>query len=100
MKRFFLDDIRRIGDVYNPFGVWKDAIIIRSYDEFISTDFSGEFIVSFDHDLGTDKTGFDCLKYLLYSGFIPVEVKFHSANHIGVANMKALWESYRKSLTL
>lgn len=55
MKKLYLDDLRSVP---------KGFILVRSYTEFIfyiQQNGLPDFI-SFDHDLGTDKSGFDCAK--------------------------------------
>lgn len=59
MKQLYLDDIRIPEDPEN----WD---IVRSYEEFVEYIFANGIpdFISFDHDLGTEKTGYDCAKFL------------------------------------
>jgi len=102
MKKLFIDDIRRPEDVYNyPNSVgW---VVARSYDEtirLIETHGIPE-IISFDHDLGTEKTGYDIAKYLIDKIFIdqlalPDNFTYfiHSANPVGRQNIQQLLDRY------
>ena len=108
MKKIYLDDVRTPVD--------NDWVVVRSYDEFVEkiTEIGLENIelISLDHDLGdtamaewhrnvyhnyqlnydniTEKTGMDCVKWLVEQGMngAPVsEVVVHSANAIGSDDM-------------
>lgn len=56
--------------------------------------------VSFDHDLGGDRTGLDFAHYLIQldldKGTMPINFNFdvHSANPVGTENIEALLERY------
>jgi hypothetical protein len=90
--RLFLDDER--------FPVENDWIIIRNYNDFvwiISTR-GIPYEISFDHDLGENKTGYDCAKYLMDKMFedfdreicvIPPQYYVHSQNPVGAENIRA-----------
>lgn len=117
---------RRIGQrnlVYKE-GNW---VIVRNYDQFVEylktcNDLRDIEVVSFDHDLGPDhyiidgskeaweeyhgienreKTGLDCLKYLLecYMFFsVPLpELLFHTMNLVGLENMESLAKGWKKA---
>jgi hypothetical protein len=115
-KLIYLDDVR------TP--IEKDWIVVRNYDEFVGkvTEIGLENIdlISLDHDLGdsamkewhtnvyhnfkldynniTEKTGMDCTKWLVeqwMDGKPVVEVKIHSANAIGSANMMGYVNNYK-----
>lgn len=114
----FLDDVR------TPITSNIKWVIVRSYDEFVSkiTELGLENIklISLDHDLGdtameewhnnvyhnftldynniTEKTGMDCAKWLVekwMDGAPVCEVKVHSANAIGSANMMGYINNYK-----
>jgi hypothetical protein len=116
MKKIYLDDVRTPVD--------KDWIVVRSYDEFVSTvmyiGLENIELISLDHDLGdtamaewhrnvyhnytldynniTEKTGMDCAKWLVdqwLEGSPVVEVVVHSANAIGSANIMGYINNYR-----
>lgn len=101
--KIYLDDLRDL-----PKGFAKGWVIARSYDKFIElikwaieTEFTITDI-SFDHDLGEEKSGFDCLKWFLeYADskeldLSEVTITFHTANTVGRMNMESLWNTYRK----
>lgn len=91
MKMIFLDDLRIPSDIYST-GDW---VVIRSYAEFVeyATENHAEIdLISFDHDLGTDKTGYDAVcfvEYLVREGKFPNCETFlaHSANPSGRAKI-------------
>lgn len=114
----YLDDVR------TPITSNIRWVIVRSYDEFVSkiTELGLENIklISLDHDLGdtaisewhnnvyhnfildynniTEKTGMDCTKWLVekwMDGEPICEVKVHSANAIGSANMMGYINNYK-----
>ena len=118
-KRIYLDDIRTPVDL--------DWIVSRNYDQFVAViQFYGlENIetISLDHDLGdtamveyysnvqpnysldysniTEKTGYDCCKFLVEESLatnqpIP-QVYIHSANPIGSGNMMGYINNYYKN---
>jgi hypothetical protein len=115
-KYIYLDDVRT---PYDP--RWT---VVRNYDEFVAkiTEIGLDNIelISLDHDLGdtammewhtnvyhnfkldynniTEKTGMDCTKWLVeqwMNGSPVCEVKIHSANAIGSANMMGYINNYR-----
>lgn len=117
MIRIYLDDVRTPVDKEN----W---VIVRNYDEFVSTimyhGLDNIELISLDHDLGdtamaewhrnvyhnyelnydniTEKTGMDCVKWLVnqwMDGAPVVDVVVHSANAIGSANMMGYINNYR-----
>lgn len=89
--KLFLDDIRRTPEDY-----------LRVYDytqfvEFIKTKGLPNFI-SFDHDLGEGKTGYDCAKFLVefcmdYDLKLP-EFTVHSQNPVGKENIEKLFLNF------
>lgn len=112
----YLDDVRTPNDPR-----WT---VVRSYDEFVAKvieiGFDNIELISLDHDLGdsamvewhtnvatnfqlnydniTEKTGMDCAKWLVdqwMGGARVVEVKVHSANAIGAANIMGYVNNYR-----
>lgn len=122
MYKLYLDDIRDPRNTY-PTTSNSEWVIARSYDEFVKTiETKGmPFLISFDHDLGkehyigaslgkpidyskyTEKTGMDCVKWLVNYCMDNFAVRFpvcnvHSANPIGAENMTAYIESYERSI--
>lgn len=121
--KLFLDDLRlpqQVNWVEMPLGPW---VIVRSYDEFVKVVKSAGLpsFVSFDHDLSqehypvgpiteidyrkyTEKTGFDCAKWLCEycmdrrMDFPNYQV--HSMNPVGRENIKSYIESYRSAREL
>src|SRR5690606_9463716 len=91
VNKLFLDDIREPLD-----DTWY---IVRSYNEFVSyIETKGiPYWMSLDHDLGEEKTGNDCLKYLLKyikkridnQEEVPEQIFYsiHSQNPVGAKNM-------------
>ena len=79
----FLDDER---DWYEFVEGW---ITVRSYEECISVLQKETIdILSLDHDLGTEKTGYDVLLWIeeqvkLNSFIPPREIRVHTANPVG-----------------
>ena len=116
MKRIYLDDVRTPID--------KDWVVVRNYDQFILTvqeiGLANIGVISLDHDLGdsamsewhtnvyhnyrldydiiTEKTGYDCAKWLVeqwLNGEAVCDVYTHSANAIGSANIMGYINNYR-----
>jgi len=114
----YLDDVR------TPITSNIRWVIVRSYDEFVSKinelGLENIKLISLDHDLGdtaikewhnnvyhnftldynniTEKTGMDCTKRLVekwMDGAPVCEVKVHSANAIGSANMMGYINNYK-----
>ena len=115
-QKIYLDDVRTPHD--------KSWIVVRNYEEFVSTvthiGLENIELISLDHDLGdsamkewlhgvvrnyeinydniTEKTGMDCTKWLVnqwMDGQPAVDVVVHSANAIGSANMMGYINNYR-----
>jgi len=123
MKQYiYLDDVRTpaqgVGDDNQP---W---VVVRSYDEFVEKvnkiGLDNIQAISLDHDLGdtavsewknnvyhnykldydniTEKTGYDCAKWLVEQWMDDkpvVTVMTHSANAIGSANIMGYINNYR-----
>lgn len=102
MKGLFLDDERQPLNAY-----WVEYpndvewTIVRNYEEFVAAVSNSEFdLISFDHDLGTDKSGYDCVKYFTeqhQQGLIAYTPKmyFHTQNPVGRNNMSMVWNRYK-----
>ena len=81
-------------------------IVVRTYDEFCKLIDTLEKIteVSFDHDLGTEKTGMDCLKYMVEldmdNNILSEDLIWnaHTANPCGRDNMDSYINSYLNSI--
>lgn len=77
----------------------RDWLVARCYqdavDYFIQYVTKGFDIISLDHDLGEDKTGYDFLKFILFfvrdypEHLDNTTILCHSANPVGKANIEA-----------
>lgn len=99
-----------IDDVRNPFDDIKiktmdlseyDLVWIKSYDEviqFLQTEWPD--IIDFDHDLGTEQTGYDIAKYIvnicLDKNYKLPEFYCHSANPCGKENILSLLQNFKE----
>ena len=82
-----------------------DWVVVRSYIEAIEyvTAYGCPVYISFDHDLGTEKSGLDFAKWLVdkdldFHNWIPLNFEFnvHSANPVGSTNIKHYLDHYLK----
>jgi hypothetical protein len=109
--RIFIDDIRepkieefdyiiRHYDALNS--LLEEITLIRLGEEHYYIKY-----VSFDHDLGTEKSGYDCCKLLIdydmVYGILDEDFTFnvHSANPVGKENIESLlnnWLKFRQEL--
>ena len=99
LKRYYiyLDDTRSLPSLFD--------IVVKSYDEFVDlvrmrgSGISDSFI-SFDHDLGEGKNGYDCAKFLvewcIEHGYEVPQYDIHSANPVGRKNIESIFETYKK----
>lgn len=96
MKKLYLDDVR------NPYT--EDWTLVRSYEEFTQhiMDNGVPDEVSFDHDLGTDMTGYDAVKWLgdycIEKGMPFPKCYVHSANPVGKANILSFIKFINKNV--
>lgn len=97
MYSLFIDDERFPPD-HN-----SDWIIVRTYEAGVEAvkKYGSPSFVSFDHDLGDGKTGYDFAKFLVDSDIdnsyiMPEDFNFyvHSQNPIGKKNIEELLNSY------
>jgi translation initiation factor 2 alpha subunit (eIF-2alpha) len=92
--KLFVDDLRD-----PPDSSW---VVARSYNEAIDKLKTGEVeILSLDHDLGLDLTGYDIISWLekkIYRDEMksPKEILVHSANPVGVENIKRAIKSIER----
>ena len=94
--KLFIDDER------DPIG--DDWVIVRSYDEAISKikELGCPGFISFDHDLGEGKNGFEIAKELvemLLDGVIKIEdgsfdFYVHSQNPVGKENIRSFLNNF------
>lgn len=99
MRRFYIyiDDLREKPGYYDK--------QFRDYDSFeLYVKCIGDCIsnchISFDHDLGEGKSGYDCAKFLvnwcIENGYEVPTYTIHSANPVGAENIKSVFETYEK----
>lgn len=94
--KIFLDDQRDLP-------IWaKDWVLVRTYDECIELLKTTQVEeISLDHDLGTEKTGYDIVKYLeerVMTTDYKIRVYCHSANPIGRNNIVLAIHNINKHL--
>ena len=86
----YIDDIR----LPSNFNNFHTIYLVRSYNEAIdfiqNKSFNYEVYISFDHDLGEDKSGYDIAKYLVENQISIAGFKVHSANPVGVQKMRSI----------
>ena len=103
--KLFLDDERfppKSWDLNN-----EKYLIARTYDEAVHIVSKHGFpsFISFDHDLGEEKTGLDFAKWLVATdlampGFLSgMQFTVHSQNPIGKRNIECLLMNYLNKLT-
>lgn len=84
--KIFLDDLREAPQGY---------VTARTYEECIELLKNNEVeVLSLDHDLGTDKTGYDVCLWLAENEYFIPEIYIHSANPVGQMNMTQLLNRY------
>ena len=99
MRRFYiyLDDLREKPGYYDR--------QFRDYDSFVNYIMTIGYTVanchiSFDHDLGEGKNGYDCAKWLvnwcMEHGYGVPTYTIHSANPVGSENIKSVFDTYYK----
>jgi len=88
----YLDDLRP-----TPEG-FERVYDYEGFTEFITQNGLPDFI-SFDHDLGEGKTGYDCAKWLveycLDNQLLFSDFSVHSQNPVGKENIEKLFENFR-----
>ncbi|MFA7615080.1 MAG: cyclic-phosphate processing receiver domain-containing protein [Weeksellaceae bacterium] len=91
-KNLYLDDLRPTPDGFDRVYGFEEFI------EFIIQNGLPDFI-SFDHDLGEGKSGFDCAKWLVeycLDNQVPLpEFTVHSQNPVGKENIESLLKSFK-----
>lgn len=108
MKKLFLDDVRTIEMIYDK-SMESEFDIVRTYEEFVAYINKNGLpnYISFDNDLGLDKTGnvaldgLACAKWLVYESGLDLrnlEFKVHSANPVASEQIKGLLTNYIKHL--
>ena len=95
----YLDDLR------NP-PADRDWLVCRSSQEALDriVDIGMPSFISFDHDLGEDDTTMIFLRRLVNEVWdeqtIIPDYQIHSANPVGVENIRSFMESWKRSLML
>ena len=103
----FLDD-ERMPAAKKPLPWLADEpVIVRSYDEFVAEiEANGcPAFITFDHDLGPGKNGFDCAKWFV-EWILDDESRYdpefqwyaHTQNPVGLANIAGLIQPFRRMM--
>ena len=108
-KLLWLDDYRTPSKdwvrMFSPIGINVETHWVKNYKEFVQwiTKKGLPDGICFDHDLGGDKSGFDCAKWLVsYCLERNIDIPpygIQSANPVGKDNIHSLFKSYSKSLS-
>lgn len=92
MKVLYVDDIRFPKYFYQ---IGARVTIARTYNKAIECIANNSYdIISLDHDLAEDKTGYDIAKYIVENQLKIGKVAIHSANPVGRDNIKQLLTHY------
>ena len=84
----FLDDVRD-----PPDDRWH---VVRNYHDCINILMGANVeVISLDHDLGDDKTGYDVVKFMAEENIWPSVVNVHSMNPVGRDNMLSVINRYK-----
>src|SRR5688572_18750344 len=100
MKKLFLDDIRTVDMIYDK-SVESEFDVVRNYSDFVHyiQNMGLPDFISFDNDLGLDKTGeiapdgYAAAKWLVYESGIDLrnlKFKVHSANPVASSQIEGL----------
>lgn len=99
----FLDDEREYKDVYKYYKGY--CITVRDFKQFANYILTNDLpdYISFDHDLGCDKSGMDCLNWLIEycldnNKSLP-RCFSHSMNSVGRENILKKIASFNKSFS-
>ena len=103
MYNLFLDDMRdpRTAQFLRNQDFYRNTkwVVVKNYDEFVSyiTHNGMPDLISFDHDLGSGKTGYDVACYIELQaerGVLPhMTWVVHSANPVGAEKIRRAMES-------
>lgn len=82
----------------------KDWVVVRTPSEFKQTieKMGIPCLISLDHDLGVEESGYDCLKWLVDKCIehdinpAKVDIHAHTANPVGRVNIEKYVESWKK----
>lgn len=85
--KLFIDDIRN-----PPDETWMTVRCPHLAIDIIALGFVTE--ISFDHDLGSDLTGYDVAKFIEeFHELMPIKWQVHSANPVGRKNIEAAMQA-------
>lgn len=93
LSKVYLDDLRPVPEGF---------IGLKNYEEFCAfiVQFGIPDFISFDHDLGEGKTGYDCAKFLveycLDNGISKINFQVHSQNPVGKENIEKLLQNFHR----
>ena len=90
-EMIWIDDIRPAPKGYHWCKNYKQAIAMIDY---FSACEGGIELISFDHDLAEEKSGYDIAKYLVENQSYIKGYKVHSANPVGRFNIEQLLNHY------
>ena len=91
MKVLYIDDIR-FPEYFHQIGA--EITVARTYDEAIQYLGDEYDIISLDHDLSEEKTGYDIAKYIVENQIKVGSITVHSANPVGRFNINQLLTHY------
>ena len=91
MKVLYIDDIR-FPEYFHQIGA--EITVARTYDEAIQYLGDEYDVISLDHDLGEEKTGYDIAKYIVENQIDIGSFKIHSMNVVGRKNIYELLTHY------
>lgn len=92
MKVLYIDDIR-FPSYWHKIGC--EVTVAKTYEEAIHDLYDNYDIISFDHDLGEEKTGYDIAKYIVENQIkVNKGIVIHTANPVGAFNIRQLLEHY------
>jgi len=92
----FLDDIRQAP---------PECDKVSSYQEFTRFILENGLpdVISFDHDLGDEKSGFDCAKFLVHycldQNITFINFHVHSQNPVGKQNIESLLNNFNRIMS-
>jgi hypothetical protein len=89
--KIWLDDVRPAPKGYLHAWNYESAIYLI---EHLSCLENGIELISFDHDLGENKSGYDVAKYIVENNIKINRYKVHSANPVGRFNIEQLLDHY------
>ena len=102
----WLDDERPINPIWIKQNKNINILAPKNYIEFENIIKKNKLPVSisFDHDLGEGKTGYDAMKFLvnyiidnnLEDEAIDIVINVHSANPVGAKNIEMYWQNFLK----